>query len=152
VPLLHALFLAGGVAEGADMAAAFVMRGNEKIPVDLWRLIQKGDASQNLMIKHEDTIVVPSGGELQNAVYVMGEVLKPGVYLQPEALTLLKLVTLAGGFTKYAAPSRATLIRRDGDKKTLMKVDLKDVMNNPKVNEDLALKPGDVLIVPERLF
>ena len=152
VPLLHALFLAGGVAEGADMAAAFVMRGNEKIPVDLWRLIQKGDASQNLMIKHEDTIVVPSGGELQNAVYVMGEVLKPGVYLQPEALTLLKLVTLAGGFTKYAAPGRATLIRRDGDKKTLMKVDLKDVMNNPKTNEDLALKPGDVLIVPERLF
>ena len=134
------------------MPAAFVMRGNEKIPVDLWRLIQKGDVSQNLTIKHEVTIVVPSGGEWQNAVYVMGEVLKPGVYLQPEALTLLKLITLAGGFTKYAAPSRATLIRKNGDKKTLMKVDLKDVMNDPKANEDLALKPGDVLIVPERLF
>ena len=152
VPLLHALFLAGGVAEGADMAAAFVMRGNEKIPVDLWRLIQKGDVSQNLTIKHEDTIVVPSGGELQNAVYVMGEVLKPGVYSQPEALTLLKLVTLAGGFTKYAAPSRSTLIRRDGEKKTLLKIDLKDIMNDPKTNEDIALRPGDVLIIPERIF
>ena len=151
-PLLHALFLAGGVAEGADMASAFVMRGGEKIPVDLWRLIQKGDVSQNLTIKHEDTIVVPSGGELQNAVYVMGEVLKPGVYSQPEALTLLKLVTLAGGFTKYAAPSRSTLIRRDGEKKTLLKVDLKDIMNDPKANEDIALRPGDVLIVPERIF
>jgi polysaccharide biosynthesis/export protein len=152
VPLLHAIFLAGGVTEGADLAAAFVMRGKEKIPVDLWRLIQKGDVTQNLMIKHEDTIVVPSGGDMQNAVYVMGEVMKPGLYPQPEALTLLKLVTLAGGFTKYAAPSRATLIRRDGDKKTLLRVDLKDIMNNPKVNEDLALKPGDVLIVPERIF
>jgi polysaccharide export outer membrane protein len=151
-PLLHALFLAGGVAEGADMAAAFVMRGGEKIPVDLWRLIQKGDVTQNLTIKHEDTIVVPSGGELQNAVYVMGEVFKPGVYSQPEALTLLKLVTLAGGFTKYAAPSRSTLIRRDGEKKTLLKVDLKDIMNDPKANEDIALRPGDVLIVPERIF
>jgi polysaccharide biosynthesis/export protein len=151
-PLLHALFLAGGVAEGADMASAFVMRGGEKIPVDLWRLIQKGDVTQNLTIKHEDTIVVPSGGELQNAVYVMGEVLKPGVYSQPEALTLLKLVTLAGGFTKYAAPGRATLIRRDGEKKTLLKIDLKDIMNDPKTNEDIALRPGDVLIVPERIF
>ena len=151
-PLLHALFLAGGLAEGADMASAFVMRGGEKIPVDLWRLIQKGDVTQNLTIKHEDTIVVPSGGELQNAVYVMGEVLKPGVYSQPEALTLLKLVTLAGGFTKYAAPSRSTLIRRDGEKKTLLKVDLKDIMNDPKANEDIALRPGDVLIVPERIF
>jgi polysaccharide export outer membrane protein len=152
VPILHALFLAGGVAEGGDLAAAFVIRGKEKIPVDLWKLIQKGDVSQNVMIKHEDTVVIPSGGDLQNAVYVMGEVNKPGVYAQPEALSLLKLVSLAGGFTKYAAPGRATLIRRDGDKKVLMKVDLKDIMNDPKANEDLALRPGDVLIVPERLF
>ncbi|HMH50442.1 MAG TPA: SLBB domain-containing protein [Candidatus Acidoferrum sp.] len=152
IPILHALFLAGGVAEGGDLAAAFVIRGKEKIPVDLWKLIQKGDTSQNVMIKHEDTVVIPAGGELQNAVYVMGEVNKPGVYSQPEALSLLKLVSLAGGFTKYAAPARATLIRRDGDKKVLLKVDLKDIMNDPKANADLSLQPGDVLIVPERLF
>src|SRR5262245_63502749 len=152
VPLIHALFLAGGVVDGADLASAFVMRKNKKIPVDLWRLLQKGDATQNLMITHEDTIVVPSGGDMQNAVFVMGEVAKPGHYPQPEALTLLKLVTLAGGFTQYAAPSRATLIRQDGDKKTLLKVDLKDIMNDPKANEDLTLKAGDVLIVPQRMF
>jgi polysaccharide biosynthesis transport protein len=152
VPILHALFLAGGAAEGGDLANAFVIRGKERIPVDLWRLIQKGDTSQNVMIKSEDTIVVPAGGELQNAVYIMGEVAKPGVYSQPEALSLLRLVTLAGGFTKYAAPARATLIRRDGDKKVLMKVDLKDVMKDPKANEDISLRPGDVLIVPERIF
>ena len=152
VPILHALFLAGGVADGGDMASAFVIRGKDKIPVDLWKLTQKGDTSQNIMIKHEDTIIIPAGGELQNAVYIMGEVNKPGVYSQPEALSLLKLVSLAGGFTKYAAPGRATLIRRDGEKKVLMKVDLKDIMNDPKTNEDMSLRPGDVLIVPERLF
>ena len=152
VPVLHAIFLAGGAAEGGDMASAFIIRGGERIPVDLWKLIQKGDTSQNVVVKHEDTVVIPAGGELQNAVYVMGEVTKPGVYAQPEALTLLKLVTLAGGFTKYAAPGRATLIRRDGEQKVLMKVDLKDIMNDPRANEDIALRPGDVLIVPERLF
>jgi polysaccharide export outer membrane protein len=152
VPVLHALFLAGGVAEGGDLASSFVIRGKERIPVDLWRLTQKGDVSQNVMIKHEDTIIVPAGGELQNAVYIMGEVNKPGVYSQPEALSLLKLVSLAGGFTKYAAPNRATLIRRDGDNKLLMKIDLRDVMNDPRENEDLSLRPGDVLIVPERYF
>jgi polysaccharide export outer membrane protein len=152
VPILHALFLAGGAAEGGDVASAFIIRGKDRIPVDLWKLIQKGDTSQNVMIKNEDTIVIPAGGELQNAVYIMGEVVKPGVYSQPEALSLLKLVTLAGGFTKFAAPGRATLIRRDGDKKVLMKVDLKDIMKDPKANEDISLRPGDVLIVPERLF
>ena len=152
VPILHALFLAGGAVENGDLASAFVIRRKEKIPVDLWRLTHKGDLSQNVMITHEDTIVVPPGGELQNAVYVMGEVNKPGVYAQPEALSLLRLVSLAGGFTKFAAPNRATLIRRDGDAKKLMKIDLKNIMNDPKTNEDLTLRPGDVLIVPERLF
>jgi polysaccharide export outer membrane protein len=152
VPLLHALFLAGGVVDGADMPAAFVVRGDQRMPIDLWGLIQKGDLTQNLLIRPEDTIVVPSGGELHNAVYVMGEVPKPGVYSNPEALTVLKLVTLAGGFTKHAAPSRATLIRTSGDTKQLIKVDLKDIVNDPKSNSDIALKPGDVLIVPERLF
>jgi protein involved in polysaccharide export with SLBB domain len=33
-----------------------------------------------------------------------------------------------------------------------MKIDLKDIMRDPKMNEDLALRPGDVLIVPERMF
>lgn len=152
LPLLHALFLAGGVTDGADLPGAFVMRGNDRIPVDLWRLLQKGDVTQNVTIKHEDTIVVPSGGEMQNAVFVMGAVQKPGVYQQPEALTLLKLVSLAGGFTQYASPSRATLIRKNGDKKTVIKVDLKNIMSDPKANEDVPLMAGDVLVVPEGIF
>lgn len=32
------------------------------------------------------------------------------------------------------------------------KIDLKDITNDPKTNEDIALRPGDVLIVPERIF
>jgi polysaccharide export outer membrane protein len=153
VPILHALFLAGGVVEGAaDLPSAFVVRGTQRIPVNLWQLIQKGDLSQNIEIRAEDTIVVPVGGELQNAVYVMGEVAKPGVYSQPEALTLLKLVALAGGFTKFAAPGRATLIRKSGNEKTSIAVDLREVMSDPTKNEDMPLQPGDVLIVPERLF
>ena len=82
----------------------------------------------------------------------MGEVNKPGVYPQPEALTILKLITVAGGFTKLAAPNRATLIRQNGEKKFQMRVNLEDVMSNPAKYEDIPLKPGDVVVVPERLF
>lgn len=153
VPILHALFLAGGVAEGADLVSAFIVRGEQRIPVNLRRLIQKGDLSQNLTVRHEDAIIVPEGGEVQNAVFIMGEVNKPGVYPRAEALTILKLVALAGGFTKYAASGRATLIRENGDKsKTLMKVDINDIMKRPEAKEDLALEPGDVIIVPQKLF
>ena len=58
-PLLQALTLAGGTAEGADLPAAYIIRGGQKIPVDLRRLIQDGDLSKNLKLETEDTIVVP---------------------------------------------------------------------------------------------
>ena len=29
-------------------------------------------------------------------------------------------------------------------------MDLKDIMNDPKAHEDLSLRPGDVLIIPDQ--
>ena len=163
VPILHAIFLAGGLVEpAADLTAAFVIRGKERIPVDLRRLIQKGDLSQNVMIRHEDTIVVPEGGDMQNAVFIMGEVTKPGAYPRAEALSLMKLVSLAGGFTKFAAPGRITLIREngveggDGEPKVKQKIRLRvnanAIQRDPQANPDVSLEPGDVVIVPQTLF
>jgi len=160
VPIIHAIFLAGGLIEpAADLAGAFVIRGAERLPVDLRRLIQGGDLSQNLMIRNEDTIVVPEGGEVQNAVFIMGEVIKPGAYPRAEALTLMKLVSMAGGFGKFAAPSRITLIRdtggRNGTAKSTQKrirVNVNAIQSDPGANPDIALLPGDVVIVPQTLF
>lgn len=160
VPIIHAIFLAGGLIEpAADLAGAFVIRGTERLPVDLRRLIQGGDLSQNLMIRNEDTIVVPEGGEVQNAVFIMGEVVKPGAYPRAEALTLMKLVSMAGGFGKFASPSRITLIRetggRNGTAKSAQKrirVNVNAIQSDPVANPDIALLPGDVVIVPQTLF
>jgi len=169
IPILHAIFLAGGLVEpAADLASAFVIRGKERIPVDLRRLIQNGDLSQNLMIRNEDTIVVPEGGDVQNSVFIMGEVAKPGAYARAEALTVMKLVSIAGGFTKFAAPSRITLIREnsvDGgnggggngggngaNQKVRLRVNVNAIERDPKANPDISLAPGDVIIVPQTLF
>jgi polysaccharide export outer membrane protein len=152
LPVLHALFLAGGMAPGADPKKAFVVRGSTKTPVDLDRLIQEGDLSQNLTLRAGDTLTIPEGLEIQGAVFVMGEVKKPGPYPRAESLTMLKLMALAGGFTDFAAPNRTTLIREDGGKKVERRVNIKDIMSDPRSNEDLQLKAGDVVVVPAKLF
>jgi polysaccharide export outer membrane protein len=182
VPILHAIFLAGGFvdavpparpaaggasaaaapAEGdrGDLSNAFVIRGKERIPVDLRRLIQKGDLSQNVMIRHEDTIVVPDGGDLQNAVFIMGEIARPGSYPRAEAMSLLKLVSLAGGFTRFAAPGRITILRENGHQeadgsgrqKQRLRIDADGIARNPKENPDPTLQAGDVVVVPQTLF
>lgn len=152
LPVLHALFLAGGVAPGADLKNAFLVRSNQRTPVDIDKLIQNGDLSQNVMLKPGDTLILPEGMEVQNAVFVMGEVKKPGAYPRAESLTVLKLMTLAGGFTDFAAPSRATIIRQEGDKKVQRRVDLKDIMSDPSKHDDVQLKAGDVVVIPSKLF
>ena len=159
-PILQAIFLAGGLIEPeANLSGVYVIRGKERIAVDLRRLIQKGDLSQNVMIRPEDTIVVPDGGTLQSSVFIMGEITKPGSYPQAEALTLMKLVSLAGGFTKFAAPSRITVIRENGaadgngtKQKIRLSVNFNAIQRNPKDNPDIALEPGDVVVIPETLF
>lgn len=160
VPILHVIFLAGGLVEPeADLSGVFIIRGKQRIPVDLRRLIQEGDTSQNVMIRHEDTIVVPEGGIIQNSVFIMGEIAKPGSYPRVEALTVMKLISLAGGFTKFAAPGRITIIRENGvvdengaKLKIRLRVDLKAIQRNPRDNPDIALEPGDVVVVPQTLF
>ena len=59
----------------------------------------------------------------------------------------------AGGVTDYGAPNKARLVRKDSaDKEITIKVHLKDLMQKGKMSENIKLKPGDVLIVPEAMF
>lgn len=164
-PLLQALTLAGGTTPGADLSAAYVVRGDRRIPVDLRRLIQKGDLTLNVPLRTDDTVVVPEvvGGANPGSVFIMGEISKPGAYpVGAEALSLMKLVSLAGGFTKFAAPGRITVIRENavaagnGDSKTNSKIRLKvnfdAIQKDPQANPDVFLEPGDVVVVPQTLF
>ena len=164
-PLLQALTLAGGTAPAADLSSAYIVRGSERIPVDLRRLIQKGDLAHNLPLRTDDTVVVPEivAGANPLSVFIMGEIAKPGAYpLGTEPLTLMKLVSLAGGLTKFAAPARITVIRENGvdggtgqpkaNHKVRLKVNLDAIQKNPQDNPDLFLEPGDVVVVPQTLF
>ena len=72
--LLQAVSLVGGVLPDADGEKGFLLRRDQKIPIDFNRLAQRGDMSQNPKLEPGDSIVVP----LADAVYVNGEVKKPG--------------------------------------------------------------------------
>src|SRR5262249_24073604 len=96
-----------------------------------------GKATQRVMLRGGDTVYVPERG----IVFVSGEVLKPGRYLMEKDTTVLKAVTLAGGFTPFAA-KRSIRVKRV-------------VEGSPKefqVQTDDLLQTGDVVIVPPSLF
>ena len=74
--------------------------------------------------------------------YVSGEVRTPGGYPYEDGLTVLKAVTLAGGFSDKAAKGRVKIKRRHaGKEEETIAVKLED-----------SVLPDDVIVVPESFF
>ena len=149
ITLLQALALAGGVTPGADLTLGYVARGNRRLDADFRKLVMQGDLSQNIILKPEDVVVVPTSPK--NAVFVMGEVRNPGtIPLEPEGgYTILQLLARAGGFSQFAKPSRTVIIREEGGGKQIIPVDVQKIIDNPQEAKDVVLKPGDVVFVPQ---
>ncbi len=163
ITLLQLLSLGGGLTGGADPAQTYVVRGNEKIPVNVKKLLEEGDASQNPVLHAGDTVVIPSvpGAPVatepgapspeSQLIYIMGQVQRPGAILFAKDLNVLKALALAGGFTPFAAPSRVTVIREEDAKNVTLSVDVASILKGGEA-KDVALKAGDVIHVPESLF
>jgi len=73
--------------------------------------------------------------------YVSGEAKNPGAFPYQEGLTVLKAITLAGGWTDKAAK---------GDMKVLRRVDGEEQMVSVELEETIL--PDDIIIIPESLF
>jgi polysaccharide biosynthesis/export protein len=146
--LLQAISLAGGLAPTADLESAFVLRNEQAIPVDFVQLIQKGDVRQNVKLQPGDTVVIP----VAESVFVQGEVKAPGALRYTKELTMLKAIAQVGGFTNLAAPKRVTLLRGQGTKRENRRVNVDEMIREPEAAADFALRPNDIIIVPQRLF
>jgi len=147
--LMQAVSVVGGVVPGGDAENGYLLRGDKRIAVDFYKLLQKGDLTQNPRLEPGDTVVVP----IADLVYVQGEVRAPSPIKYTTDLTLLKAITQAGGLTPLAASSRVDLLRgRTGEKKERIRVDFDKIMRAPQENPDVPLKPDDIIYVPQRLF
>ncbi|HEU5182611.1 MAG TPA: polysaccharide biosynthesis/export family protein [Candidatus Polarisedimenticolia bacterium] len=86
----------------------------------------------------------------QQFFYIRGEVAKPGQYPLVDRPTLMKAVSIAEGLTPYAKKKGIEVNRNVNGKQTKLVFDLKAI--EERKAEDILLLPGDVVIVPRRLF
>ena len=91
---------------------------------------------------------------LSKVIYVIGEVGAPGKYfMKADQISLREAVVQAGLPTLSASMRKTQLIRPDKSGKPLEKrVDLYALLYEGKLNLDLVMLPGDVLVVPATLF
>jgi polysaccharide biosynthesis/export protein len=79
-----------------------------------------------------------------------GEVTKPGKYELRGDVTVNEAIAIAGGFTKQARHSQVVLFRRvsAGVAETRV-LDVKKMLDAHDMREDLHLRPGDFVFVPQ---
>ena len=85
--------------------------------------------------------------------FVYGEVVKPGSYPLEENTTVLRAISMAGGFTRFGSASHLKVLRPKESKAgyDTIQVNIKSVMEGDP-EEDLVLKAGDIVVVSEGMF
>ena len=98
-------------------------------------------------------IIVTEAASANSQVRVVGQAVRPRAMPNREGLTVLDAVIEVGGLSEFAAGNRAKLVRKEADGRTSEKrVRLRDLMEKGDMKQNLAMRPGDVLIIPETRF
>lgn len=98
-----------------------------------------------------DPFVTVNIKELQSKrVYVLGEVSKPGTFRYTDGMTIIHVITLAGGFSKIARENDVVVTRTENGKEIRMVVPVEDISEGKAKN--LYLIPGDIVFVPESIL
>jgi polysaccharide biosynthesis/export protein len=86
-------------------------------------------------------------------VYVTGQVRNKGGYeiRANETLTVSKTILNAGGFSEFSDKKHVRLIRKTSEGERTFIVNVLDVWERSKLDEDLVVQPGDTIVVPQRL-
>ena len=98
------------------------------------------------------TVIVSRAVGVLSQIQVIGQVTRPESIAYHEGMTVLDAVLAAGGLTPYAAGNRAKLERKVDGRIETLHLKLSNLINKGDLSQNLALQPGDVLVVPESLF
>lgn len=145
--ILDIITKAGGVSLKGAPDRISILRDDGPVTVDLLAFLNKGQVDQNVTVRNGDIVYVP---ESENRVVVMGQVIKPGPYFFKAGDRVVDLISNAGGPGPKAAMKDVGVIRQNGEKPTVIQVDLEKFLKDGDTSQNVALKPGDVVYVPDR--
>ncbi|MGI8988244.1 MAG: polysaccharide biosynthesis/export family protein [Bryobacteraceae bacterium] len=85
-------------------------------------------------------------------ITVAGEVNRPGTLEIRGGMTAIEAIALSGGFKDSAKHSQVILLRRiDPEMAEVKIIDIKKAMTAEGIREDISLRPGDMLVVPQSM-
>ncbi len=152
--LMDLIAQAGGYTEDADIKVTRLIRGGRTYIINLFDIIEKGDATQNFIIDDGDIIDMSELPEFGERVYVLGEVINQGVYSLRDAQDLVGAIALAGSITRLATEENTLIVREyePGKKPLVMMADLRAILRQGDLSQNIPLEDGDLVYVPRMLI
>lgn len=119
----HALHLAGGPGINGSFRNIELIRNNKLIrSIDLYRFLVSGNASDNIGLKDNDVIRIPS---YSNRVTIEGEVKRAGIFELKAGESFKDLLRYASGFTDMAYTASVQVLQ-----KTAKELKVEDIKSN----------------------
>lgn len=108
----NALYLGGGPSKNGSYRNIELIRNNKVYKnIDIYRFLTKGDQSDNVSLKDNDVIRIPS---YTQRVTFEGEVKRPGIFEVKKGETFADLLSFASGFTDLAYTASVNVLQKTG--------------------------------------
>ena len=127
------------------------VQASGKTPSQLARLMEQ---RLKRFIKNPIVTVIVTDfvGRQSEQIRVIGKAQEPQAIPYTENMTLLDVMIAVGGLTEFAAGNRATIVRVVGGEQKEFGVRLNDLVKYGDISENVDMRPGDILIIPESWF
>ncbi len=79
---------------------------------------------------------------------VLGNVVRPGTLMMSEPTDVLQALAMVGGFNEWADKDDVMILRGIGPNRKIMPFDYEEVIEGEAPQQNIILKPGDIIIVP----
>jgi polysaccharide export outer membrane protein len=97
-------------------------------------------------------VIVTQPANVFGQIKVIGQVTRPGAVPYREGMTVIDAVLATGGLSPFAAGNRARIVREDAGRRTEVRIKLDALLNHGDMRQNVAIKPGDIIVVPESRF
>ena len=114
---------------------------------DIAELLKKYVQDPNVSV-----IVHSFNSTFDRQIKVVGEAAQPIALPYSDHMTLLDVMIMTHGVTKFAAGNSAVVVRHVGDHQETIHVRLADLLKDGDVTQNIEMQPGDTLIIPQSYF
>lgn len=149
--LLEVISYGNGIKKKtADLRNAYVVRNKKVLPVNLYRLVEKGDISQNIDMRDRDTVVIPSYQSNQ-FIYIYSKVSKstlPKIPLIDGKMTVLQAMAMSGLLDLKDTEldiKNVYVVRTEMDRIETFKIDVEKMLKGEAISFNLL--GGDVIYI-----